>query len=95
MKINEEKIAEMLFNEFGMFSKKRWKKILDYLEDEIIDQVTQDNVVYLYGLGKFSRIFVKQRKGINPSTKKAMTIPAHYRAKFTPAKPFKDKINNR
>jgi len=59
------------------------------LEDVIADE----GGVNFLGFGKFQKVEVAERNGINPKTKEPITIPASSKAKFTAGKTLKDRIN--
>lgn len=47
----------------------------------------------LVGVGTFKLKKIKARKGINPKTFEAMTIPKHTRVKFKVSETIKNKVN--
>jgi len=47
----------------------------------------------IFGFGTFKRLFVEESLGRNPQTGETITIPSHYRVKFTPAGRAAERIN--
>ena len=65
---------------------------LKALVEVIITATADDATVRISGLGTFSSVFRKARKGINPSTGKAIKIKAKHAPKFKPATAFKEAL---
>ena len=59
----------------------------------ITEQLKTEDRMALHGFGTFKRIFVDETTGHNPQTGEPLTIPAHYRIKFSPAAAMADRIN--
>lgn len=60
----------------------------------IEDQLKKGNEVCLTGIGTFRIKKRPARKGINPKTKKQITIPAKKVIVFKPSQSFADRINH-
>ncbi len=65
-------------------------KALDVFLDTIKGSLQSGDSVQLIGFGSFRVAERKARKGINPQTKKEITIAATKVPKFVPGKEFKD-----
>ena len=61
-------------------------KALDAYVNVVKDQLAKDEKVTLVGFGTFSIVNRPARKGRNPKTKEAITIPAKKSPKFKAAK---------
>lgn len=59
----------------------------------IRESLKKGEKVQLVGFGSFTTVKRAARKGVNPKTKKAITIPAKKVAKFVPGKELKDMVN--
>ncbi len=64
------------------------KQVLELIDDGL----RRDGVVRLHNFGTFRLKPVRRRAGHNPRTGEALTIPAHHRVVFTPAKALLDRI---
>jgi DNA-binding protein HU-beta len=65
------------------------EKILRNLQDIITEAISDDDVVYWQGFGRFSRVLAKDTLRRNPRTKELITIPAHYKVKFVTGETLK------
>ena len=54
----------------------------------------KDGKIVLSGLGTFSKVHRKARKGRNPATGEQMTIQARNAIKFVPSKTLKDAVSS-
>ena len=68
------------------------QKALDAFIVAIKDSLSGGESVQLVGFGSFKVADRKARKGINPQTKKEITIAASKVPKFVPGKEFKDVV---
>jgi len=73
-------------------TKKDTEKFLKSYEKVIHDTLKKKGKVQLVNFGTFSVAKRAQRKGVNPRTKKPITIPAKMVPKFTPGKSLKDVV---
>jgi len=83
--MNKTELVAKIAEGAGM-SKVDAKKALDATLDAIVKAVKKSDKVALVGFGTFAVTKRKSRKGINPATKKAITIPAKKVVKFKAGK---------
>ena len=83
--MNKTELVAKIAEGAGM-SKVDAKKALDATLEAIKKAVKKSEKVALVGFGTFDVTKRKARKGINPSTKKAITIPAKKVVKFKAGK---------
>lgn len=67
--------------------------VLRAFVDVVKDTLKKGDKIQLVGFGSFTTVKRAARKGVNPKTKKTITIPAKKVAKFVPGKELKDMIN--
>ena len=79
--MNKTELVAKIAEGAGM-SKVDAKKALDATLDAVVKAVKKGEKVALVGFGTFAVTKRKSRKGINPATKKAITIPAKKVVKF-------------
>ncbi|MBQ7463017.1 MAG: HU family DNA-binding protein [Bacteroidaceae bacterium] len=79
--MNKTELVAKIAEGAGM-SKVDAKKALDATLDAVVKAVKKGDKVALVGFGTFAVTKRKSRKGINPATKKAITIPAKKVVKF-------------
>ena len=60
-----------------------------------IFEILQEEKNLRFGIGTFKVSFRKERKGINPQTKKEMIIPAKKLITFKLSKSFSDNLNKK
>lgn len=68
-------------------------KFYDAFWKSIEEQLKKGQEVCLTGVGTFKVKKRDARKGVNPSTKKKITIPARNVIVFKPSKTFSDRLN--
>ncbi|MCR4280061.1 MAG: HU family DNA-binding protein [Candidatus Komeilibacteria bacterium] len=90
-KVSKKDLGQMLAEKYDL-SKKQGIEMVDWLFEEIKDQVKRRVEVTLKDFGKFKIRESKARMGINPLTKEAISIPAKKKVKFYPAKAVKELI---
>ena len=83
--MNKTDLVAKIAEGAGM-SKVDAKKALDATLDAIVGAVKKSEKVALVGFGTFDVTKRKARKGINPATKKTITIPAKKVVKFKAVK---------
>ena len=83
--MNKTDLVAKIAEGAGM-SKVDAKKALDATLEAIVKAVKKGDKVALVGFGTFAVSERKTRKGINPATKKAITIPAKKVVKFKAGK---------
>lgn len=69
------------------------EKIVDVFTDSIIGAISDGNEVSLIGFGHFAINEVAARVGRNPSTGKALDIPAYKQVRFKVGQKLKDAGN--
>ena len=74
-------------------SKKDAEKALKAFVDVITDELKKGEKIQLVGFGSFEVTERASRDGINPLTKKPMSIPASKAPKFKAGKALKDAVN--
>jgi DNA-binding protein HU-beta len=65
-------------------TKKEAKKAIDAFIQTVENAIETGDKVALMGFGTFGIVEKKSRKGVDPQTKKPITIPAHKTVKFKP-----------
>lgn len=68
------------------------KRALESILDAVEKTLKKGKSVVLTGFGTFTVLKRKARVGINPATRKKMTIPAKKVPKFRPGKELKDSV---
>ena len=74
-------------------SKKDAEKALKAFVDVITDELKKGEKIQVVGFGTFEVVERAAREGINPLTKKPMSIPASKAPKFKAGKALKDAVN--
>ena len=69
------------------------EKTIDMFVSSVIDALGAGNEISLVGFGSFSINKVAARTGRNPSTGKALEIPARMQVKFKVGQKLKDAVN--
>ena len=69
------------------------EKVIDMFVSSVIDALGAGNEISLVGFGSFSVSKVAARTGRNPSTGKALEIPARMQVKFKVGQKLKDAVN--
>ncbi|MCI5784297.1 MAG: HU family DNA-binding protein [Bacteroidales bacterium] len=78
--------------EGAQLSKVQAKAALDAAIEAIAAALAKDDKVTLVGFGTFAVAKKEERKGINPRTKEAITIPARKTIKFKAGSELNDKV---
>ena len=86
-----ELVAAMAAN--AELSKKDAEKALKAFIDVVTDELKKGEKVQLVGFGTFEVSERPAREGINPQTKKKITIEASKNPKFKAGKALKDVVN--
>ena len=71
------------------------EKVIDMFFSSVIDALGAGNEISLVGFGSFSVSKVAARTGRNPSTGKALEIPARMQVKFKVGQKLKDAVNKK
>ncbi len=74
-------------------SKKDTESVLKAFLEVVTDELTKGEKVQLVGFGTFEVAERAAREGINPLTKKPMSIPASKAPKFKAGRGLKDAVN--
>ncbi|MCM1246262.1 MAG: HU family DNA-binding protein [Roseburia sp.] len=74
-------------------SKKDAEKALKAFVEVVTDELKKGEKIQLVGFGSFEVTERAAREGINPLTKKPMSIPASKAPKFKAGKALKDAVN--
>ncbi|KAF2958820.1 MULTISPECIES: DNA-binding protein HU [Thermotoga] len=89
--MNKKELVDKVAKKAGL-KKKDVKKVVDTMLDAITEALAKGEKVQLVGFGSFEVRKAAQRKGVNPQTKKPITIPARKVPKFRPGKVLKEKV---
>lgn len=89
--MNKAKLVEQMAR-VTKLSKSTCKECLEAFISTVGNALKQNKTVSLTGFGTFSVMKRKSRLGINPVTKKKMTIPAKKVPKFKPGKALKSMV---
>lgn len=89
--MNKAKLVEQMAK-ISKLPKSTCKDCLEAFITSVGNALKKDVSVVLTGFGTFSVMERKKRTGMNPVTKKKMTIPAKRVPKFKPGKVLKDYI---
>lgn len=89
--MNKAKLVEQM-SKVTKLPKSTCKECLEAFISTIGNALKQGKAVVLTGFGTFSVMKRKSRMGINPVTKKKMTIPAKKVPKFKPGKALKSNV---
>lgn len=68
-------------------------KVIEATSDVVTEQIKAGKQVTVGRLGKFGARHIEERKGRNPQSGEELTIAAHERPFFKPAKHLKDALN--
>ncbi|NDV47685.1 HU family DNA-binding protein [Paludibacter sp. 221] len=90
--MNKADLINAISTQSGL-SKADSKKAIDAVVKSITDALAAGDKVSLIGFGTFSVATRAERQGINPATKKAITIPARKAAKFKAGAELANAIN--
>ncbi|WP_448531033.1 DNA-binding protein HU [Pseudothermotoga sp.] len=89
--MNKKELVDKVAKKAGL-KKKDVKKVVDTMLESINEALAKGEKVQLVGFGSFEVRKAAQRKGVNPQTKKPITIPARKVPKFRPGKVLKEKV---
>jgi DNA-binding protein HU-beta len=90
--MNKADLISAVAQESGL-TKKDSEAAIDALVSVVTDTLTNDEKVVLVGFGTFETKNRAERKGRNPQTKQAITIPASKAPVFKAGKALKDRVN--
>ena len=89
--MNKAELIEEVSGKTGL-TKKETGNVLDAMTETITDTLSKGEKVTLVGFGTFQVMRRRARKGVNPQTRKAITIPAKKVPKFRPGKGLREKV---
>ncbi|MET0156106.1 MAG: HU family DNA-binding protein [Rickettsiales bacterium] len=89
--MNKQEIIAAIADEFDL-TREKAKNIVEKVSCMIIGGVKEQGKIVWPDLGTFSCSTRNERKGRNPMTGEAITIPKKNVPKFTPTKKFKEEI---
>lgn len=75
-------------------TEKEISKVVDALEQLVIEELQRVNTFKLGNLGNFKVAHVAERTGFNPKTREKIIIPAHITPKFSFSKQIKSALEN-
>ncbi|WP_027124043.1 HU family DNA-binding protein [Mycoplasmoides pirum] len=75
-------------SESTKLTKSQVKEVISSIQEIIKRELTKNQLVRFFNIGKFKVVHSKARNGINPLTKKTLKIPARKRVKFLVAKSY-------
>ncbi len=84
--MTKQEFAELMQHKAGLSSRAEAERSLDAILESLAEDLVAGNATSLRGFGTFKVRAVKQRKGRNPATGKALTIKAHRVVRFSPGK---------
>jgi DNA-binding protein HU-beta len=90
--MNKADLISAVAQESGL-TKKDSEAAIDALVSVVTETLTNDEKVVLVGFGTFETKNRAERKGRNPQTKQAITIPASKAPVFKAGKALKDRVN--
>ena len=73
-------------------SKKTARQVIEKALDMIANSLAQDEKVVLSGFGTFEMRERRERRGVNPQTRQAMTIPASKSPGFSASNNLKETV---
>jgi nucleoid DNA-binding protein len=76
-------------------TKKAAEDAINMFTSSVTAALEEEKEVLLIGFGRFHSVHRSKRKGTNPKTKKAITIPARESPRFTAGQKLKDAVNKK
>lgn len=74
-------------------SKTLCRKVLDtYLNEVLVETMTNGNAVLFTNVGRFERVFKASRMGRNVKTKEPAVIKPRHNLNFNAVKPFRSRV---
>ncbi len=90
--MNKNDLAVAVAEEAGL-TQKDAKAAVSSVIGAITGALTKGDTVQLVGFGTFSVVQRAEKRGVNPATKEAITIPACKSVKFKPGASLKSQVN--
>jgi len=92
--MNKGELIEEVASQTGL-TRKVSREAIDAVISAITDCLGREEKVTLVGFGTFQVMERKARKGVNPQTREAISIPAKKVPKFRPGKGLREKVKSR
>ncbi len=92
--MNKKELIGKMAEKSGL-SRRNAELALDAFISSVGDSLKKGEKVQLIGFGSFETVKTAKREGRNPSTGKAITIPAGKKPKFTAGKGLKELVNGK
>lgn len=89
--MNKAELVEEVADQTGI-TRKVARNVVDIVTETIKDTLSNGERVIFLGFGTFQVRQRKERKGINPRTKEALTIPAKKVPKFKASKSLREAV---
>ena len=89
--MNKRELVEAVSDKTGI-TKKKTGNVVDAVTETITDTLSQGEKITLVGFGTFQVRQREERKGVNPQTKEALTIPAKKVPKFKAGKELRKAV---
>lgn len=92
--MNQSELARRLAEANGL-SYETARKFIDLFFAIVKRELKRSDSFYIANFGTFKRVWVEESEGINPATGEKITIPAHYRVKFSPSAAVALRLNRK
>jgi len=89
--MNKAELISEVSRKVGI-TKKDAGNVIDVIVEAITNTLSKGERVTLVGFGTFQVMKRKARRGVNPQTRKAITIPAKKVPKFKAGKSLREKV---
>ena len=90
--LNKEQFANLIAASRSITKKAALESINTFIEG-VLEAIGKDHSVNLSGFGKFYKIHVKSREGVNPKTREKMMIKAYNQPNFSSGSDLKKAAN--
>jgi nucleoid DNA-binding protein len=90
--MNKKELVDIVSQKKDL-TKKDAEALVDTVFDTMIECILDGDKVLISGFGTFKVNSRKERKGVNPKTKEAMTISASKTVSFKPSNRLKEAMN--
>lgn len=94
MTLTKAELIDAIYEKVG-FSKKEAAELVEFVFEDIKQELCKGETIKISGFGKFRVRSKKARMGRNPQTGDAMTISARKVLTFTPSRILRDGINGK
>ena len=92
--LTQNELAQRIADANGL-SLESAKKFVTIFYTIVKRELKRSDSFYIANFGTFRRVWVEESEGINPATGEKITVPAHYRIRFTPSAAVAQRINRR